>query len=755
MAFQISANAPPDETIDELTAALSSDAGQPAKVYVDLLLRLYQAARFVEGEAWSQKAVAQHPEDFDSWNIRAVFLRQLARQTEALAALDEAAKLDPRHPSAWINRGIVLLDMGEGEQAEAVLAEFVQQDPNDAVRQRLLGRALVMQRKYEAAEQCFRKAVALKRDFVAAWRDLADLLGGRALEDEAREVLAQALAANPDQPELLEARAAQMHRLNDRRGAETFLLALLPRFETAAWVHYYLGLVFANRDRARANQHFRRAFELAPENLDYRIAWIESQTRTWSDDEGAQIEAAYQLLHPVLESKLKDFSHLQIAYEVLSRVAAFDELEKLGSLKQLGRLWAAAGCHTAFFGQLPRAKSDADRLELLDQHRTWGRVAEARAAEEPIRRTPPQRKGRIRLGFMSSDLRNHPVTYFAQPLFDHIDRERFEVFCYSYFQGAEDPVQAHIASQVTQFRLAPDASARDAAQMIADDKLDMLIELGGSTAMNKLEVMAWRPAPRQASWLGYPHSAGLSTIDYLICDPYSVPTRPDLLFETPLMLPDCFVAFGPVFSERHPIIPGVPEDLTGRITFGTANSPTKYNPETLALWAEVMRRVPGSRFMFIRPETGSATLRANLLAAFEAGGVTADRIEFQNIPRQHMPFYNFIDISLDTAPFTGGTTTAEALWMGVPVVSLVGEALFERLSFSMLSNCGLGDLATTDRAAFVEIAVALAADKARRLDLRHDLRRRIRSGPLGRTEDFARDFYDMIARVVAETPGRT
>jgi predicted O-linked N-acetylglucosamine transferase (SPINDLY family) len=196
------------------------------------------------------------------------------------------------------------------------------------------------------------------------------------------------------------------------------------------------------------------------------------------------------------------------------------------------------------------------------------------------------------------------------------------------------------------------------------------------------------------------------------------------------------------------ITPGLPEDRNGRLTFGTANNPHKYNREMLELWAQVLRETPGSRFMFIRPEGSSATFRRNLIAEFERGGVDGERIAFSTIRGQHMPFYNEVDISLDTLPLTGGTTTTESLWMGVPVISLIGEAFFERLSASILANCGLGDLATEDRAEFVRLAVGLAGDRARRLALRENLREQMKSGPLGQTEQFARDFYDLIARTV-------
>ncbi|MFL5295261.1 MAG: hypothetical protein ACJ798_02655, partial [Phenylobacterium sp.] len=264
-----------------------------------------------------------------------------------------------------------------------------------------------------------------------------------------------------------------------------------------------------------------------------------------------------------------------------------------------------------------------------------------------------------------------------------------------------------------------------------------------------LEVMAYRPAPKQASWLGYPHSAGLSTIDYLLCDPYNTPPRRDLLVEQPLMMPHCWLSLGEmIFSAGHVIEPGLPQDRQGRITFGTANNPHKYNRETFALWSQVLQAVPGSAFMFIRPEGGTEAFRRNVTAEFARHGIDPGRVQFSTIRGRHMPFYNQVDISLDPFPLTGGTTTTESLWMGVPVVSLIGEAFYERLSASILANCGLAELATPDPAEYVRIAAGLAGDRGRRLALRQGLRDQIRSGPLGQTKQFAADFYDLVARTV-------
>jgi predicted O-linked N-acetylglucosamine transferase (SPINDLY family) len=516
------------------------------------------------------------------------------------------------------------------------------------------------------------------------------------------------------------------------------------------------GALISDWDRPRADVLLRRAVELEPDNLNYAGTMIENLERTRSGDEGGHIEEAYHLARRLMPRKVEFNEALtKILTEVFVRVCDFDALEELGDFRTLGRAWASSGRHSALMKQLARVRTDEDRLELVEQHRIWGRLAETAAARRPIKRPPPRpSSGKIRLGFMSSDLRQHPVGYFALPLFDHVDHERFEVFVYSFYQGKEDAAQRYIAERISAYRWWPDISIGGAAEKIAEDHLDILIELGGSTHMNKLEVMGYRPAPLQASWLGYPASAGMESIDYFVCDPYSLPTDPAYLVEAPLVMPKTWLALGRAFfSDRNEIGPGLPSERKGYVTYGTANNPHKYSREVFRAWAKVVAATPNSRFAVIRPEGSGAAFRENVRAQFALQGVSAERVEFHPVRGAHLPFYNELDISLDPFPLTGGTTTTESLWMGVPLVTLKGEMFHERLSYSILSNAGLGDLCADNLDDYHRLALELAADTDRRRALRAGLREQLRNCPLGQTEEFARDFYAMVHKAVTERPG--
>jgi len=726
----------------------------PAAVYRNYATMLVRRQIYDRTEAWAAKGLELYPRDVELMNLRGVALRRLDRRLEAIEMLARASKLDPKHRGVLSNLGNVYNDV-KSAAAIDIFTKLARATPNDGELQRSLGRAYRNQHDLTKAETRFRLATKLKPDLVDAWLDLSSTVNELQGAQAAIAVLDQALENAGKADRLLEARIAMVRLTGQLRELDKMLTELVAEQPNAAWIHRQLAATIADYDRERANVHLDRALELSPDDPDIQIALAESLNRSRHGDEAAHIERAYQVLSRVPPKAFDTPRRRKIATEIFTRVCAFDEREALGDFSELGHDWAKAGIHSALLLQLARAGTTELARDLVDQHRAWGDLVQKTAARYPVKRSGPRPdNGKIRVGFMSSDLRRHPVAYFALPLLLDYDRSRFEVYCYSYYQGAEDVLQKRISDSVDAFRWRQDITDRDAAQMIADDQLDILIELGGSTHMNKLAVMALKPAALQASWLGYPHSAGPSHIDHIILDPHLAPTEAGLLIEKPLLMPKTWLTLAEqIFSDHHVVQDGLPEDRNGFITFGTANNPHKYTERLLRTWAKVVQAVPNSRFEFIRPEGNTPAFRRNVEAAFAKEGVSAERIVFRSVRGVHMQYYNEIDITLDPFPLTGGTSTCEALWMGVPVVNLRGPALFERLSGSILTNLGLTHHIAEDLDAYQDIAVKLAADRAQRLDLRANLRQRMKDSPLGQTKAFADDFYAMIAAAV--TAGNT
>jgi predicted O-linked N-acetylglucosamine transferase (SPINDLY family) len=714
-------------------------------VYLDLGLLLYRLGRFAEAERWVRRGLEWQRKSTALNNLMGVVLRRLGRYDEAILFLGEAARLDPNNISPHVNCGNLFLELQDGAAAAKAFARAVMLEPNRVSHRRSLGTAYRIAGEYERACAEFEHVLRLDQNDVQSRIQHAACLAELGRREESDAGFSEAAERFGPTREVVEGRLITLRRHGRRNEALALLKALIETQPNEAWLHHQLARTYGAADRRRANEHFARAHALAPKDADITMDYAENLDRTRGADEAENIAAACQLAERRVELGGNFKRHAKELRDILGRVADYDALGKFGSFEELGTYWAAVGKEAGLHSLMNGVRTPEQRRLLVDFHRAWGRRIVAQAVKMPIQSAAPAiGRTKIRLGFMSSDLRYHPVGYYITPIIDRLDRNRFEIFCYSWNQGPPDRVQDHLASLVDGFRLHPNIGDRDAAQLIADDALDILLELGGSTHMNKIRVMAWRPAPRQASWLGYPHSCGLETIDRIVTDPFTTPEDLDLLIEQPLQLPRTWVAFEALRVPPPDIDPVTPEERNGYLTFGTMNNPWKYNPELIATWAEAMRKVPGSRFLFVRPEGGVPAFRANIERHFARHDIGPERLMYVAVRGAHLPHYNSIDVALDTFPHTGGTTTCETIWMGVPVVTLVGEALFERMSYSNLNNAGLGELCAFDRSDYVTKAADVAAAGQWRAEFRRSARERIRAHPLGQPEQLARDVQDAL-----------
>jgi len=687
--------------------------------------------------------------DFSFITLHGVILKRQGLFKEAIAEFEKAAAIEPENPAPWMNMGNTYMSLHEDLVAADMYREAAKRKPDEHECIRLIGRALQSAGQYIEATAYFQQAMALKPLFSNAIADYARNLALLEKVEDGVAVLDSALVEAPNDVLLLEAKGWILKK-DGQMDAARSVYETLTRTSPAnveGWVG--LGHTFDGTDREKANACYRRAADVDGRSL--RTLWLLSDSLNNSryGREGDHIQEAYTIACEMVE---KYPTHLMECSEdlkaILLRCIDYDRFAKLGDVKESRDYWLRKERIAAFHYELSRTKTMDDRLEMVRYHREWGEKVDAKAAITPIKHPIPIKHDKIRVGFMSSDLRAHPVAYFALPLFEYYDKSKFEVFCYSFYTREADHLQKRITGLADHFRWWPNKSNFDIAQGIADDRLDIIFELGGTTVMNRLQVMAYRPAPVQVSWLGYPHSSGLGSIDYIVVDPYLKPSDERLLIEKPFELPETWVSLGDAGFRDYPINPVIPEDRKGHITFGTMNNPYKYTRELIATWAAIMNRVPHSRFMFVRPEGDVPAFRANMESEFLKHGIIAERIQYVAVRSKHMPFYNEIDIALDSFPHVGGTTTCETLWMGVPVVTLVGPAFYERLSYTNLNNAGLGDLCAFTQGEYMEKALALVADKPRRIHLRLNLRSQLGQNPLGQPERFARNFYKKVEEVL-------
>ena len=700
-------------------------------------------------------AQAKKPKDFGLTNLLGVLLNRAGRPQDAVPVFEAAHKLEPRNTAPLQNLGNAYDRLGRSRDAAAAFQAGLRLQPRNAELLRLHGAASRKCGEMDAAIASLERAFAIEPRSQSVLADLVGTRIDRGEFDRGMDAIARARKARPGDAAI---DLAEAH-IHIRAGRNAEARVLLEQATQAAQPDPQAFLMLSRQhgdgDRETANAVLRRGLERLPSSFLIWDELIDSLTRSRYGDEGAHMQEAYELA-----CRLSDLRRTQPQPEqsrIRGQRTAFracldhDRMDATGSVAELAPGWIAAGSVANLHYELGNVASLDDRIRIVEWHRDWGRQASRRIAPVTPLPMPALASGRkLRIGFMSSDLRDHPVSYFALELMELYDRDRFEVFCYSFFEGQRDKVQTHIESQVTAFHWWPRRPTAEVAAGIAADGLDMLFELGGSTGMNKLEVMAYRPARIGVSWLGYPHSAGLEQIDYILTDPYIRPDDPRLLIERPFELPATWVALGRLGFNETAIEPELPEARRGVLTFGTMNNPYKFTRACLDAWAAVLRAVPGSRFLFVRPEGRVPAFVANARAAFATRGVDPDRLEFIGIRGKHLPYYNSIDIALDSLPHVGGTTTCETLWMGVPVVSLVGPGFAERLSYSNLANAGLPEFAVRSIDDYVRTAAALAEDRSRRQMLRQGLRGMIRANPLGQVERFVHDFYAKAEEIIRQ-----
>ena len=371
---------------------------------------------------------------------------------------------------------------------------------------------------------------------------------------------------------------------------------------------------------------------------------------------------------------------------------------------------------------------DAQPESIFAEHAAWGRgLVRGLPLTAHANDRDPER--RLRIGYVSPDFRDHALAYFIEPVLAQHDRARFEVICYSD-APREDGVTARLRRHAALWRDSAKLEPEALAQRIRDDRVDILVDLAGhSVGGKRMPVFALKPAPLQASWLGYLNTTGLPAMDYRITDAHACPQGWERFHtERLLRLPDsqwCFAA-----DASAPEVGALPAERAGAITFGSLHNLAKVSPRVIALWSRLLHRVPGSRLIMLAP--GLEQTSAQLMNQFAAQGIDAGRVEFTGrLPiARYLELHNRIDINLDAFPYTGGTTTCHSLWMGVPVVTLQGEAVVSRGGASLLHAAGLPEFVAGSEAEYLDIAERFARDLERLALLRAGLRQRVAQSPL-------------------------
>ena len=648
-----------------------------AEYQLDQAITLHESGQLAQAEAIYRSVLAAQPKHAGALHLLGVARHQRGAHADALQSINAAILASPDIALYHFNRGNVHTALGNNKAAVASFAEATRLNPDDARAWVNLGKARLELGAPAETVAALRRAFALDAS-------LPDL----------RFDLAAALIATGD-------------ALDNARQPFNEAAALLREHWQDAGDPLAARLMFAY-------------------SLHRQDCWSEAETHY-----RALLEA-----NPRPAERLTAHGHLANCYNQLGRMS-----EAVTHYREALRLNPALTDTASSIAACINYDPATTPEDVLDAHRDWARrFAGSRGRQRRTWRNDHDTGRPLRIGFVSADFRRHPVAALCAATLQRLPSQGLETYCYYNFASA-DIVTARLRQAVTGWRDVAGLADDAVADMIQADRIDILVDLAGHTTHNRLGVFACKPAPLQASWLGYFNSTGLDTMDYFLTDPHSSPPGQDAFFvEKLLRLPHTRFCFEP--WEFTATVNPLPALDRGHITFGCLNNLSKLNSQVLSLWARILAAVPGSRLVIQAQALHDVANRERFAAEAGTAGIPRESLDLRSFVamEQAAQSYHDIDIALDPFPFCGGMTSFDALWMGVPVVTLERPMLAGRQTLSMLHNLQCSEWIAQDEAAYVAVATALAGDSARLAAIRQDLRPRFAASPLMDYDGFARDL---------------
>jgi protein O-GlcNAc transferase len=706
-------------------------------------------------------------------------LRERGGLAPAAANCRHALALLPDYADAHFNLAAVLQAQGRHEGALVGYRRALLCRPDFAEARNNLGYGLGQAGRLSEAISLCGSAIILRPDLADPYNNLANIMKDRGSVDSGLAFLRRALLLRPADARLHNNLGNVLDERGDLDGAAAAYWQAIRLQPAYAEAHSNLGILFASHGGgAQAMPHFQRALCLRPD-----LAAVHNNLGGALQDLGAPHFAVTCHRHAVLLAPAYDeaWGNLGNALRLLGRFAeavhAFrlslslnpgsaTLLNNLGNaVKDQGRLEdsillfsRAVAADPGFlqahsnllFGLSFDPRCGPERY--LAEARIYGGRVAARArpfADWPALSGGPKP---LKVGFVSADLRNHPVAYFLESLLAKLDGTRIEATAYACLKG-EDDCTVRLKSLFKGWHSISGLSDQAAAAMIRDHGMHILVDLSGHTADNRLPLFAWKPAPVQVSWLGYFASTGVPGMDYLLADSQSVPQSRDGDFtETVWRLPGTRLCFTPPAADSALPVSALPALSRGYVTFGCFQALGKLNDRVLAVWGRIMAALPGARLRLQNKQITSSAERRALRSRLAAAGIAPERVTLAGAVSRHdyLAAHADIDIILDSFPYPGGTTTCEALWMGVPTLTLAGQNMLSRQGASLLGCVGLEDWVAQDEADYVGLAVDHASDLDRMAALRAALRSKALASPLFDAAGFARNLEQAFISMMGD-----
>ena len=599
---------------------------------------------------------------------------------------------------------------GNLQQAEHFCQRVIKQQPNNAEALSFLGIIYVQLKNHDLAIHYLKKSLQLNPDNADAYLALGITMQQNGSADDAIGYYQKTISINPENDEA------------------------------------YKNLGNILREKGQLDDSiacFHKSIELNPSSLHAHYGLSSALVSKWKLDEAIKVckrilqlntadVFAYYTLGNILMTQGK-LNEAELCFKHAMQINP-DELKTHQAFLMLTSYYPKYNAQTIFSEHLHFAKQFEEPL----------RSATLSYANERISNR------RLKIGYVSPDFKSHSVAYFIEPVLISHNRDLFEISCYSDVSSPDD-VTNRIKKYTDHWLNIIGIPDENVAELIRKARIDILVDLAGHTGgTNRILLFARKPAPVQVSWIGYPGTTGLSAMDYKIVDSYTDPPgiTEQYYSEELIRLPGTFLCYLP--ERDAPKVGTLPVFTSGHITFGSFNNFVKVVPGVITLWAKILKEVPGSRLIMKSLSFYDKATCLYALGLFVNEGIEAERISLlQPVPsiKDHLNLYNEIDIGLDTFPYNGTTTTCEALWMGVPVVTFAGDTPASRVGVSILSNVGIKELIGATYKEYVEIAVNLANDKEKLHLLREKLRDMMISSPLTNAQQYTRNLEECYLKI--------
>lgn len=658
--------------------------------------------------------------DAEAVHLLAVVRHRQGNKAEARTLFEQAIALQPDGFLYHSNLGNLLYELGDYAAAAQALRACLAVNPDFAPAHMDLGGALVNLQQYEAAVDSYRTSLRLNPDSAVCHLNLGRAL--RLLErwDEAEAEFRAGLALEPDNSDgFLDLGNLLLHR-GERAGAVHAFMRSIAADPKQIKAYYNLGILFDEVGRHEdALTVYRQGLSVAPDYAEFYSGMAAIHIHQSRFEEAVELARKAIALDP----------KLAIAYSYQG-----------SALRQLGDAQAALHSYARSLELNPDDtdviqnylfillySTEHNAAQIFAEYKRLGAVLEApyKAHWSPhVNDRNPAR--RLKVGYVSGDFRLHAVANFFEPVITQHDHKNFEIYCYDNHLE-QDAVTERLMAQADHWVHVRKLSDDELAARIKADGIDILVDLSGHSANNRLLALARKPAPVQMNWIGYPSTTGLTSIDYRITDEgmdppgLSEPYHTEKLIHLPK-------AWAFQSDPQAPAVNDLPALHSDQFVLGSLNLMTKINTQVVALWSRVLQALPQARLLVGNVTTQTAGDR--LLEMFEKNGIAAEQLVFQARVGMHEYFelHHYIDLCLDTFPYNGGTITNHSLWMGVPVVTLPGERTASRMGVMLLRQVGLEHLIARDEDDYVNIVVGLANDLPALQDIRQSLRSRMQTG---------------------------